>query len=455
MRTLAFRTLAMAALAATGPLHAQPAAQSGSQISSQKGVTCNGGASFGYGELVHSSDTSQLDYSGNRIQNVTAQFSLRAGFAENLSITAGMGIVERHYLSGKISDKGGRTPFVWSPFVTDASLEYAPWENGGNRLEVTAGYFPYTYNPDNKDLGLYLLRGPVYPGVLVSGYDSKYTQPIANTMGVRVRMATGPFEQNLILGSEIENYPLFDISPAYIASVKIGAALRIAAGVNFYHLIPIDRRLTSPDTFNSNDLPDPFNGDPNSRTQIYVDTAAHDTTFLSFAGTKVMASASFDAKAFLPDAGFGADDLKLYAEVAVIGLDQSKAYKAIYGSLAHRMPVMVGFNFPVFGYLDHLSFEAEWYGSKVKDDLGRLQATTANFQSPLPVVNSAGLNLRRDDWKWCLHAAKTFGPLQITLQAADDHSRSGGTLTSPGSEWETYFVTPKDWYWLARVGFFF
>jgi len=451
MRVFAFRTAIVAALAATGALCAQTAPQSGSQ----KGVTFNGGASFAYGELVRSSDTSQLDYSGNRIQNVSARFSMRAGFSENLSVTAGMGIVERHYLSGRISDNGGRTPFLWSPFVTDASLDYALWDAGENRLAVTAGYFPYTYNPDIKDLGLYLLRGPVHPGVLVSGYDSKYTQPIANTMGLRVQDALGPLEHDLIIGSEIENYPLFDISVAYIASVKIGAALRIGAGVNFYHLIPIERKLTSPDTFGSNDLPDPFNGDPNSRTQIYVDTLAHDTTFLSFAGTKVMANASFDPKAFFPSDGFGREDLKLYGEIAVIGLDHSKAYDAVYGDLAHRMPMMVGFNFPAFGYLDHLSLEVEWYGSKVKDDLGRLQATTGNFQSPLPAVNSAGLNLRRDDWKWCLHAAKTFGQLQATLQIADDHSRPGGTLTSPGSEWETYFVTPKDWYWLARLGFFF
>ncbi|MBW8886883.1 MAG: hypothetical protein JF616_03905 [Fibrobacteres bacterium] len=452
MRTFAFRTVVMA-MAAAGALRAQPASPSGPQ----KGLDFHGGATFGYGELVHSSDTSQLDYSGNRIQNVSARFSMRAGFSENLSVTAGMGIVERHYLSGRISDNGGRTPFVWSPFVTDASLEYAFWNAGENRAAITAGYFPYTYNPDIKDLGLYLLRGPVHPGVLVSGYDSKYTQPIANTMGLRVQLATGPFEQNLIIGSEIENYPLFDISPAYIASVKIGAALRIAAGVNFYHLIPIDRKLTSPDTFGSNDLPDNFNGDPNSRTQIYVDpdTAAHDTTFLSFAGTKLMASASFDPKAFFSSDVFGREDLKLYGEIAVIGLDHGKAYDAIYGDLMHRMPVMVGFNFPAFGLLDHLSLEVEWYGSKVKDDLGRLQATTGNYQSPLPVVNSAGLNLRRDDWKWCLQAAKTFGQLRISLQAADDHSRSGGTLTSPGSEWETYFVTPKDFYWLARLGFFF
>jgi len=49
----------------------------------------------------------------------------------------------------------------------------------------------------------------------------------------------------------------------------------------------------------------------------------------------------------------------------------------------------------------------------------------------------------------------TLGQLQIILQAANNHTRPGGTPTPPGSEWETYFASPKDWYWLARLGFFF
>ena len=450
MRAFAFSTPFMAVLGAVGAL----CAQTGSQSDPQKGTTFSGGASFAYGELMHSHAASELDYSRNRIQNVSAQLSMRSVFENGLAVTTGMGILERHFLSGRIADNGGRTPFIWSPYITNASLDYTI---GGEemRLSTTLGYFPYSYNPDVKDLGLYLLRGPVYPGVLVSGYDSKYTKPIANTMGLRAQLVTGPFEQNLIAASEIENYPLFDISLAYIAGVKIGPALRIGAGVNFYHLIPIERKLTFPDSFGSKDLPEHYDGDPNSRTQIYVDTLAHDTTFISFMGTKVMANAVFDPKAWFPSDVFGAEDLRLYAEVAVIGLDRSKAYKAIYGDLAHRMPVMVGFNFPVFNYLDHLSLEVEWYGSRVMDDLSRLQSTTGDYQSPLPVVNDKGMNLSRDNWKWCVQAAKTYGHLRFTGQVASDHTRPGGTQLSPGQEWEAFFVRPKDYYWLAKVGFFF
>jgi hypothetical protein len=168
-----------------------------------------------------------------------------------------------------------------------------------------------------------------------------------------------------------------------------------------------------------------------------------------------MANAVFDPKAFFSSDNMGPEDLRLYGEVAVIGLDMSKAYKAIYGDYIHRMPVMVGLNFPMFKLLDHLSLEVEWYGAKFKDDLARYQSTTGAYHSMLPVVNSKNLNLTRDDWKWSLHAQKTIGQIRISAQAANDHSRSGGTITSPGSEWETFYITPKDWYWMAKVGFFF
>jgi hypothetical protein len=118
------------------------------------------------------------------------------------------------------------------------------------------------------------------------------------------------------------------------------------------------------------------------------------------------------------------------------------------------MPVMIGFNFPMFKLLDHLSLEVEWYGSHVKDDLARQQASTGNFFSPIPVTPGT-VNVARDDWKWSLHAERKIGPFRISAQAANDHSRPGGTLTSPSSEWEAFFVTPKDWYWMAKVGYGF
>ncbi len=420
-------------------------------------ISINGGASMslGYIEATHGPET--FHYHHNRMQSVGGQLLLKARMDEHFLVETGLGILERHYLAGRISDNSGRTPFLWSPYVVNADFNYAWSFTETIKLGITGGYFPYSYNPDVKNLGLYLIRGPVYPGILISGFENKYARPVANTLGLRIQNVFGNFEENLILNSETETYPLFDGSLAYIAGYKFGQALRIGGGVNFTHLIPVEGKLTHPDTlaYDNSDAPSSFNGDPNTRTWTYVDTVAHDTTFLSFAGTKVMANACFDPKAFFDSDIMGAEDLRLYGEVAVIGLDMSAAYKAVYGGYKRRMPVMVGFNLPVFKFLDHLSMEVEWYGARFKDDLARYQSTTANYMSPLPVVNANGENLGRDDWKWSLHAQKTWNQFRFSGQVANDHSRPGGTITAPGSEWRAYSSRPTDFYWVLKTGFFF
>ncbi|MEO6094860.1 MAG: hypothetical protein ABIW76_03940 [Fibrobacteria bacterium] len=418
-------------------------------------ITIKGGAALSMGYIVKSSDTSTNDYNGNRMQSVGAQLLLQARMSGNLLISTGVGITERHFPAGNIGNAGGRTPFTWTPYLVDADFNYSWWNSGDATLNLTGGYFPYSYNPDVKNLGLYLTRGPVYPGILVSGFETKHTRPVANTLGLRLNHRSGAFEQDLVLNSETETFPIFDISPIYVATFKFGSAFRLGAGANFQHLISVDSRLTSPDTLEANGGDDAGDGNPLKRTNIYVDTIAHDTTFMSFAGTKVMAFLSFDPKAWFSSEALGAEDLKVYAEVAVLGLSTTKAYNALYGDLKNRMPIMAGFNIPAFKLLDHLSLEVEWYDSRVKDDLTRFQPSTGNFYSPIPVANEAKLDLAKDDLKWSLHAERKIGQIRVSAQVANDHSRPGGTLTSRASEWQAFFVDTKDWYWMAKVGFFF
>jgi hypothetical protein len=420
-------------------------------------VTFSGGASMSFGYIVQSSDTTNFHYSGNRIQTLGGQFHLKARFNDKLTVNAGLGILERHYPSGSVRENAGRTPMLWTPYIVDADFRYAWADQKDFKASLTGGYFPYSYNPDVKNLGLYLLRGPVYPGILISGFELKHTRPAANTFGLRFNLALGGFQQDFLLNSETELYPLFDISPAYLASYAFGKALRLCAGVNFYHLIPVAPRITSPNTlaYDGSDAPANFDGDPTTRTWVYVDTVTRETSFLSFKGTKVAADFAFDPKAFFDADAFGAEDLRLYGEVAVLGLSMDKAHKAIYGGYSQRMPVMIGFNLPCFKLLDHVSIEVEHYGARFKDDLARYQSTTGAFMSPLPVTNRSDLDLKKDDWKWSVHAQKSFGQVRISGQVANDHSRPGGTITSSGSEWETFFVTPSDMYWVLKAGYSF
>jgi hypothetical protein len=414
-----------------------------------------------HGRVMHSSDTSNLNYNGNFIHASGAQFLLKAKFSEQLRVSIGLGVTERHYLSGTPTNSRGRVASVVQPYIVEADFGYSFWDRGDSKLRLSGGFLPYNYNPDVKNLGLYLLRGPVYPGILISGFETKHVQPLANILGFQLHHESGGFQQDLILNTETDIFPIYDLSPAYIASYRFGSAFRIGAGVNLYHWIPIEKKLTTPSTPAPVGEPDdtaiPVT-DPLQRLWIYVDTTGRirDTTYLSFKGTKVMANASLDPKAFFPGGGMlGPEDLKIYTEIALIGLDRSKVYKAIYGDYSRRMPVMVGCNFPAFGWLDHLSLETQWYGAKFRDDLQRYQPTTARSASPLPEVNSAHADLGRDDWKWSVHSAKTFDHLRLSVQIANDHSRPAGKLLDIFTDWQALYTTPQDWYLMAKASFFF
>ena len=80
----------------------------------------------------------------------------------------------------------------------------------------------------------------------------------------------------------------------------------------------------------------------------------------------------------------------------------------------HRMPVMVGFNIPVFGKLDHLSIEGQWYGAPFHDDLEPYRTGEGTSPTVVPVGwqnsenGNADKNVTRDNWKWSLHGAKTI-----------------------------------------------
>jgi hypothetical protein len=421
--------------------------------------TGEGAMTFG---RIQRADTSVQEYDGNFVRTTTAHLAIEAKLSEALRVRAGMGVIERHFLDAGIG-VNDRNPMLFNPYFVEASFTWSFLRESSFKPSLTGGYFPYNYNPDSRNLGLYLLRGPVYPGILVSGFETRDMLGLGNTLGARLNFVTGPIEHDFILASETELYPLFDLSPAYIATFRHGRLLRVGAGVNFHHYIPIDSRLTNPDTLDylgTDD--DPFGNGAYSRTRIYVDTATGDTTYMSFRGIKLMANAAFDVKELfggLPV--FGPEDLKLYGEVALLGLDRRKAYRELYGDYGHRMPVMVGFNVPAFNLLDRLALEVEWYGSRVKDDLKRFQATTASTPSPIPVnprdnFGNLVVDTRRDNLKWSLHASKTLEKhVRLSAQVANDHSRPGGTLTSPPAEWQALFTRPQDWYWMTKVAFFF
>ena len=381
----------------------------------------------------------------NWLQNSGAQVGVTAKVDANWEAGLALGVVGVHGNRGSAEVAHFWYPF-WVPYVGEARVTFTDSVFESGKFQLTLGSFGYGYNPDNKNLGGYLMRGYVYPGALESGFGSVF--------GGLARYEQGKFRNDVIVKSE-DQRPVYDLSLIDVMSYRVTPGLELGAGINFYRLIPRDYDLTHPgeectgsygkcsyvldSTGNIAASPDP--SDP-----------TQDTVTGSLAGIKAMARVSVDPKALfgfssLGSLTFGKQDLILYSEAAIIGF---KNYDVFYDDILQRIPVMVGFNFPAFGYLDYLSLEVEYYASKNSSD----NVGAAFGGGWIPRQNDDDI-YGRDDWKWSVNAAKTMlGNLQLTAQVANDHLRTGGWHNVPNSGKEA-LRTPKDWYWTCKLAYFF
>lgn len=350
----------------------------------------------------------------------------------------------------------------FGPGISQAQGIYTFGDLKNPSAMLQMGYFPYKYNSDAKNLGEYLLRSGTYPSYVVSGGWNMVSSAAYMMQGLRVNVPLwgGKFQSDFLLPMERDLPPLFDISPTYVATVKPVAGIQIGAGVACNHCIAIKPSAETPH--------DPANRVIKSVTTTY-DTAANtytyafvrDTTgnYYTFQGVKLMGSVSIDPKAFFPMDFLGPEDLKIYSEVALLGV---KNYDYYYNNRWQRMPVMVGINLPTFKLLDVLSVEGEYYNSKFTNDFTGpiyqvLPVWNVDVDATLP-ADQAALNasdVRRDNWKWSIYGKKKIiKGVEIYAQAASDHIRTfainGGMLpiTTPLTN-----HNGKDWYYIVRLQF--
>jgi hypothetical protein len=451
----------------------------------------HGQAWMDYGRIMHAEDTivntlssNILNYNKNGLQSVGAQFTVIADLTENLEGGFGFGAYKASHAMGN-GQFQYLTISLFQNFLTQSRLTWYSGEKADPALSLTIGGFPHIYNRDSRNLGSYLLRGPVYPGVLMGGFqDFSADSTKGNILGARVHHAAGSFSHDLILNCERDIPPTFDWSLAYLANLDLGA-FRFGAGFNLYRLIPYNSKLETPGKDTTL-----VRGQARLK-YIEINPANNDTTFFTHQGTKLDATVSMDIKKFFGGIeSLGEDDLKLYGEVALIGWTN---YGKAYGKRSERIPVMVGFNVPTWRLLNHLSFEVEYYGAKYRNDLALVGYNNVvadwtlqehRIPSPKPPSNSdygidsAGFfktqsgdsifvggtasdksNVTKDNLKWSIYVDKVVANhIQFVAQVANDHFRprpvASGLINSFGGTAEA-FASPKDWYYMFRVGYFF
>ena len=325
-------------------------------------------------------------------------------------------------------------------------------------LQIEAGYFPYKYNPQVRNLGEYLFRTYCYPPVMLNLFDRTFTE----LMGVRVgNSLAGVFHHDLILNSETKQYPFYDFSLTYLADVKNPEFLFIrpnfvtlGGGIQLYRWIPVREDL---DFYHSNN---DLNLIKRDTVSSYVDPVTQqmvyvvDEQWMGFPGTKVMGRATVDFKKLLPEDIsdlLGKEAFKLYGEVAVLGW---KNYEKFYEDRSQRMPMTLGINIPTFKFLDILNGEIEYLDSPYWNSVYQ----PVYYMVPLQDTRcDTTMTFQHEKLKWSLYAKKTIGKrMSISAQVANDHLIPKSSNAREAIQ-DYYDVTLRhgDWWWNIRARFDF
>jgi len=417
------------------------------------------------GQVVSSGTENGFDYDfqGEWLENidggikVSRQISPRLLGRLNLGFTVNASTVpQRNVNSVELTAK------KIAPALLDASMLYSRNDifMKNDAFQIEFGYFPFKYNPQSTNLGEYLFRSNCYPSLIVSGFENSIDKPKLG--GVHLGYlcdAYGTLKQDLIVNTELDIFPLHDINLTYIVTYTPHPVFTIGAGVEFARLIAVDPSKTTPglDTI-AHPVVDQWVG--------YVKPGTTDTTLYTFRGTKVMGRATIDIKAAIESfAGdlnlFGSEDMKLYGEAAVLGVQN---YPGWYEKISDRIPIMAGFNIPAFKVLDVFSVELEYF----KNPYWNSQEFIWKAQSPVPYTGSAAgsnflnwndsLAKTNDDLKWSIYASKKINKvLRVSAQVASDRTPRNWYTPGPPSFVKYTDMVPRswDWYYMARLSYYF
>jgi hypothetical protein len=380
------------------------------------------------------------------LQQSYVNLILDATISERIRVAAG--IEGSMFLNDPKGGASSQQYYIWrlnSSFIIDRAYGSYLWgDTASPYLSISIGRFPFKYDPEARNLGEYLFRTGTYPAYVINNFD----QPFARLTGFKI--SSDLFEmlhQDLLLTFETDIPPYYDASLSYIASCTIGKFLDVGAGVEFAHLISVDESQTTP---------------KNSRTQY------DSNSYYTFRGTKLMARLCFDPKPFIPFDIFGKEDLKVYGEAAILGLenypknDSINSYNSThnniwgYDTLKNKIPIMFGINIPTFKLLDVFSFEGEWYGCPYPNNYAT-ELGKGNLQSlPLPdFYGRADRNYVIDDnWKWSFYAKKMFfnNRFGFILQVARDHMRLESLLDEAEYyDLEESLGLKSHWWWMTKI----
>ncbi len=380
----------------------------------------------------------------------------------NFDVSAGLsGLLWWPYGGGKGADLTEKTMQV-KPMVPVARARWQVGDPKDLSASIMVGTFNYKYNPDAKNLGEYLYRSGTYPGIVWTGEGWLLMNRAGNySHGIMATVSQfgGALKHNASLLMETVTYPVGDLSPGYDVSwtskwVDLGAG-----GVWYRGLALRPSQLTSKDAANTYARITGKNARGQDTVAVgrlgeiqnAVTTVTQIDTlgYWTVQGIKLMARAAVNLGSLLPEEIRGPEDLRIFAEVALLGVKNQPLY---YEKRSERMPVMFGINIPTAKFLDVLSVQGEYYQSPYSDGLNYIRESR-----PIPqteVTPSGKLPpTHDDDFKWSVYGKKTLNKLcNVYVQAASDQFRLTDGKYNPSTiplttSWQ------HDWYYVVRLEF--
>ncbi len=454
-----------------------------------------------------------MEFSDAWVDNFGASFTKEAIVNEVIRLSVGVGGVFRFPKPEWTDIKFGGSQAVW--FYVGPTIAEGAYVFSGNWEEpifsMAFGAFPYKYNRDAHNLGEYLFRSTAYPTTVTTGGLMMIGNNGTQLQGLRLSYSNFNFHGDLLVTTETSLPPFYDWSVSLVADYQIaGGLIEVGAGVALKRILPMFADSTTPKmlenaiftdsqtgrelignsafyeqraTFYKNKIDSIRNGKDVGDTlslQVMADSLeaigtliaglrsevssqgkdkvldSLNADFFTNQNLSLMFRAAIDFKKLIPSDLFSEEDLRLYAELNVLGW---KNYPVLYTDRKNRMPLMFGFNFPAFGILDLLSVQVEWWDNPYLNN--HLNLGDGNI--PQPYFNSyysyaedgeyMGVT-KNDNLYWSILAKKEFLPgIVFSAQVGRDHLRvsSPGYFYGSREDPNEVFVRGDDWYWSFQL----
>lgn len=300
------------------------------------------------------------------------------------------------------------------------------------------GMLPYTINPEVKTLGNYLFRSTVHPATV----HNKVDYPWADLLGgvVDVGFLENKLTFQASLSTEFNYVPFFDFTPSVGLFFKPNEIIDIGGAIAFYHALQANGALME------------------------------DSLGERWQGEKIDFRAIFDPKPIFGGMDFlGKDELKIYAEAALLGLeatlevdtsglaslrarDTTDLKNLVFPepSILQRIPFMIGINLPTWKILDLLSVELEWFFSPYANNwFGQFEGQLAETKAPASLDRWDNY-INKDNFKWSVNVRKSIEKFEIRALFSSDHTVYLMNNVSNGN-FEQTMKRPKDWQWLVQL----